>query len=126
MDIRNLLVGVFFLQALGLLVLSLMPDLSWTPLYILILAPAYGGSIPLRMSIIGYFYGRKNYGTINGLLQFVDLPGTILGPIFVGWVFDSFGSYRPGFQVIALLMATGAVALTLARRPRNPILNTNP
>ena len=126
MDIRNLLVGVFFLQALGLLVLSLMPDLSWTPLYILILAPAYGGSIPLRMSIIGYFYGRKNYGTINGLLQFVDLPGTIAGPIFVGWVFDSFGSYRPGFQVIALLMATGAVALTLARRPRNPILGTNP
>ena len=124
-DIRNLLVGVFFLQALGLLALSLMPNLSWTPLYILILAPAYGGSIPLRMSIVGYFYGRRNYGTINGLLQFVDLPGTVGGPIFVGWVFDSFGSYRPGFQVIALLMAIGAFTLILARRPQTPVFERN-
>ena len=118
MNIRLLMAAVYFLQGIGLVILSLIPSMGWAPLYLLVLAPAYGGSIPLRFSIVAHFYGRRNYGTIGGMLQFVDLPGTVLGPIFVGWVFEAFGSYRPGFQVIALLMAIGGIALLMARRPR--------
>ncbi len=119
-NIRLLLVGTYLIQVLGLVTLSLIPNLGWAPLYILLLAPAYGGSIPLRSAILAQYYGRRNFGTITGLLQVVDLPGAFAGPIFVGWVYDTFGSYRPGFQIIAFLLVIGALAVLLARRPKAP------
>ncbi len=121
LNLRLLLMGTVLLQGLGLVVLSLIPNLGWAPLYIILLAPAYGGSIPLRSAIVARFYGGRNFGTISGLLQLVDLPGAVLGPIFVGWVFDTYGSYRPGFQVIAALMVVGLIALLFARPPRVPV-----
>ena len=117
---RLLLAGMYGLQVIGLLTLSLIPSMAWAPLYLLLLAPAYGGSVPLRTALVARFYGRRNFGTISGMLAFVDLPGTFLGPIFVGLVFDIGGSFRPGFQVIAILLIIGAVAVLLARRPRLP------
>ncbi len=116
-DVRVLLSSLFFFQAVGLAILANIPNAGWAPLYLLIFAPAYGGSLPLRSVIVAHFYGRRNFGTISGLLTFVDLPGTVLGPIFVGAVFDTLGSYRPGFLVIAVWMLVGSVALFTARRP---------
>ena len=119
-DTRLLLSATLFLQVAGLLVLSLMPTLAWVPLYLILFSPAYGGSIPLRAAIVAHFYGRRNFGTISGLLTFVDLPGTLLGPIAIGLVFDRLGSFRLGFQGIAVLMAVGAAAILFARRPGVP------
>ncbi|MBI2856194.1 MAG: hypothetical protein HYX93_05040, partial [Chloroflexi bacterium] len=110
-------------QALGLVILVQIHSLAWAPAYLIVLAPSYGGSIPVRTAVVAYFFGRRNFGTISGLLQIVDLPGAVLGPVFVGWVFDSLGTYRPGFLVIAALMALGAAALLLAKRPQ---LQTQP
>lgn len=117
-DLRLLMAGLYLIQGLGVALLALLPSLEWAPLYVLVLAPAYGGTASLRQAIVAHLYGRKNFGTISGLLQVVDLPGTILGPIFVGWVFDSVGSYRPAFLSLAVLLAIGAVAVLLARRPQ--------
>lgn len=120
---RLLLVGIFLLMAAGLVVLSRLPSLAWAPLYLLLLAPAYGGAIPLRSLIVANFFGRRNFGTISGFMQLVDLPGSVLGPVFLGWVFDTFGSYRPGFLVIAALTGVGTLALLATRQPRlRPLL----
>lgn len=125
-NIRVLLGATLLLQGLGILIMSLIPGLEWAPLYILVLGPAYGGSAALRQALVAHFYGRRNFGTISGLLQFVDLPGAVLGPIFVGWMVDSFDSYRIGLQSVSLFLALGAVALFTARRPRMPIVPGQP
>lgn len=121
LNIRVLLATLLLIQGLGVLAMSVIPSLGWAPLYILLLGPAYGGSAALRQAIVAHFYGRRNFGTISGLLQFVDLPGTVTGPIFVGLMVDTFDSYRLGFQIVALFLALGAVALFIARRPRLPL-----
>ncbi|MFH1560455.1 MAG: MFS transporter [Chloroflexota bacterium] len=125
-NIRVLFAGTLLVQGIGVLTMSLMPSLEWAPLYIVLLGPAYGGSAALRQAIVAHFYGRLNFGTISGLLQFVDLPGTVLGPIFVGWMVDTFGSYRLGIQTAALFLALGAVALLIARRPQMPLVQSTP
>ncbi|MDP6495298.1 MAG: MFS transporter, partial [Dehalococcoidia bacterium] len=119
-NIRILLAVTLLVQGVGVLTMSLIPSLEWVPLYILLLGPAYGGSAALRQAVVAHFYGRRNFGTISGLLQFVDLPGTVMGPIFVGWMVDTFDSYRLGIQSVALFLALGAVALFIARRPQVP------
>ena len=117
-NVRYILPVLFVGQAVGLTLLAMLPNISWAPLYLVVFSLSYGGSIPLRTIIVANFYGRKNFGTISGLLQFVDLPGTALAPFFVGWVFDSVGSYRPGFFVIAAMTLIGALALIFARPPK--------
>jgi len=125
-NIRVLLAILLLVQGVGVLTMSLIPSLEWAPLYIVLLGPAYGGAAALRQAIVAHFYGRRNFGTISGLLQFVDLPGTVTGPIFVGWMVDTFGSYRLGIQSVALFLALGAVALLIARRPQMPLLQSVP
>jgi sugar phosphate permease len=125
-NIRVLLAGLLLVQGLGVLTMSLIPSLEWAPLYMILLGPAYGGAAALRQALVAHFYGRRNFGTISGLLQFVDLPGTVMGPIFVGWMVDTFGSYRFGIQSVALFLVLGATALFIARRPQVPLEQSTP
>ena len=113
-----LLAGLFFAQALGLVVLSQAQSLAWVPVYLVILAPAFGGTIPVRNATVASYFGRRNLGAITGLFPLVGLPGSALAPVFVGWVFDTLGSYRPGFLIIAGMMVVAGGALLLATRPR--------
>jgi sugar phosphate permease len=125
-NIRVLLAGTLLVQGIGVFTMSLVPSLEWAPLYIVLLGPAYGGAAALRQAIVAHFYGRRNFGTISGLLQFVDLPGAVVGPIFVGWMVDRFDSYDLGFQSVALFLVLGAVALLIARRPQMPLVQSTP
>jgi len=119
LNIRILLSATLFVQAISILIMSLVTSPSWVPLYMALLGPSYGGSASLRQAIVAHFYGRKNFGTISGLLQFVDLPGAVLGPILVGWLVDSFDGYSVGFQAAAGFLFIGAIAVFVAKRP-NP------
>ena len=119
LNIRILLSATLFVQAISILIMSLVTSPSWVPLYMALLGPSYGGSASLRQAIVAHFYGRKNFGTISGLLQFVDLPGAVLGPILVGWLVDSFDGYSVGFPAAAGFLFIGAIAVFVAKRP-NP------
>ena len=117
LNIRILLSATLLVQAISILIMSLVPSLSWIPLYMILLGPSYGGSASLRQAIVANFFGRKNFGTISGLLQFVDLPGAVLGPILIGWLVDSFDGYSVGFQVASGFLFIGAAAVFLAKKP---------
>jgi len=117
LNIRILLSATLLVQAISIFIMSLVTSLSWVPLYMALLGPSYGGSASLRQAIVAHFYGRKNFGTISGLLQFVDLPGAVLGPILVGLLVDRFDGYSVGFQAAAGFLFIGAIAVFVAKRP---------
>lgn len=111
-----LLASLFVLMGVGLIVLSQIKTSAQIPLYLIMVAPVYGGTLPLRPAIQGYFFGRRAFGTIGGLLQFFDLPMTVAAPFLVGWIADV-ASYRLGFQVIAVMVIVGSLAVLATRRP---------
>ena len=113
---------LFILQGLGLFLFSEVHSLVAVPFYVVIFAIPYGGTLPMRSIVQGHFFGRKNFGTIGGFLQFVDLPATVAAPIWVGWLADTFpDGYRLGFKIVALTMVVAAVSILFARRPREPL-----
>lgn len=114
---RYLMAACLALQAIGLLLFSLLRGLWQLIPYLVIFAAPYGGTIALRGAIQGEYFGRKAFGTISGMLRVVDLPGTVAGPLFAGWVFDVTGSYTSAFLVIAFLNILGALAVLAAVRP---------
>ena len=120
LDIRVLLAVTLLIQAISVLIMSVVPNIGWVPVYVIFLGPSYGGSASLRQAIVAHFYGRKNFGTISGLLQFVDLPGSVMGPILVGWLVDQFGSYAVGFQTVSVFLFLGSIAIFFAKRPSDP------
>ena len=119
MDIRVLMSFLFISQGLGIFLFSEVHSLSVVPIYVVIFAVPYGGTLPMRSIIQGHFFGKKHFGTIGGFLQFVDLPATVAAPIWVGWLADVLpDGYRLGFKIVAITMLIAAVIILLARRPK--------
>ena len=115
-DLRYLLSALFVLMGVGLLILAQIKTTAFIPFALIIMGPAYGGSVPIRPALQGYLFGRMAFGTIGGLLQFFDLPAAIAAPVFVGWIADE-SSYRLGFQIVAGLIIFGSVAVLAAKPP---------
>ena len=121
-NVRSLLVVLFLVQGLGVFLFSQVHTLAQVPIYLAILAPAYGGAITLRGVLQGYLFGRKYFGTVGGFMAIVNLPTNVAAPIWIGWLADAVpGGYRIAFQIIAALLVVGAFCLLLARRPRPPL-----
>ena len=119
-DKRYLLIAATLLQAFGIFILANATNMALVWIYAAIYGIAYGGGIPVYMAIVGDYFGRKNYATIRGFMQMFQIPATVTGPIFAGWVFDTTGNYQIAFTTFIGSMLVGIVFLFLAKRPRIP------
>jgi MFS family permease len=61
----------------------------------------FGGLIPLRPALQIEFFGTRGFATIQGLLMIAVTVGTIVSPVFAGWMFDVIHNYRPAFITLA-------------------------
>ena len=119
-DKRHLLAWTFFIQMLGVLSLALVNaevfgvslGMSTLPVFVITFGMGFGASVPLRLAIIGDYFGRRNYGSIVGLISSVNALFGAIGPVFVGLMFDVTDSYRPAFMVLFIMPAL-AIPLTL-------------
>ncbi len=122
LNIRLLVASLLVMQGIGMLLFSQVQTLAQVPFYIIIFALPYGGTLTMRPVLTGYFFGRKNFGTIGGLLQFVELPAIVAAPIWVGWMADVLpNGYRIAFRIMAVILIVGAAFILLSRRPRPPL-----
>ncbi len=55
-------------------------------------------------------FGKKDYGSINGVLQAANGMGGVLAPMLLGIIYDSRGSYLPSYMVMIVM---GIIATTL-------------
>ena len=94
-------------------------------LYLFTFFFAYGESTaPVNHSIIGDFYGRKNFAKLNGLLGAGTMFGSTLTPVAAGFVVDSFGTYQPALWGFLAAAALAAILMLFVRRPRKSVLLT--
>lgn len=120
-NIRLLAAVLLIVQGVGIFLFSQVQTLVEVPIYVVTFAIPYGGLIAIRPVLQGYFFGRRQFGTIGGLLQFVDLPATVLAPVWVGWLADNIqDGYRLGFNIIAVTLVVAAGFILMTRRPRLP------
>ena len=115
---RLMMAGAMTSLALGLVILGLAPNFWIAVLGVSIAAPGFGGTIPLRPSMTADYFGTKNFGTINGTVQFVSTTGGAVGPWIVGYLVDVNGDYTAGWLIsAAVVAAVGIPAILLARSP---------
>ena len=85
----------------ALLVLAFGSGLVSTLSFGILHGLAWGIRGPLMSALRADYFGRQSFGKIMGFSQLIVMAGGVLGPLIAGYSFDTYGSYRPGFLLIA-------------------------
>ena len=87
-------------------------------LYIAVYAVGWGGGAVTMNATRGAYFGRRAFGTISGTMDFVQMFGLVLGPIYAGVVYDITESYTIAFTSFAVSAAASGVLMVFLRPPR--------
>ncbi len=115
-DKRHLLMICMILQLSGILIFAYTVNVIHALVFLILYGPGFGGVITLRLTMQGDYFGRTSFGSIQGIMQGLHLVGTIVSPVFAGWIFDLFASYRPAWLTMAG-MTFLAIPLILMLKP---------
>lgn len=90
----------------------------------IILFSAYGcafGTVG-NQTIVKHMYGNKDYGSIFPYFQAASGLGSIIGPIVIGYLFDTYGSYFHSIKVgmVSMLIPLSIFLLILPKKEFEP------
>jgi len=80
---------------------------------------SWGARGPLMTAIRADYFGRRNFASIMGFSSMIVMLGTVLGPLFLAWMYDALGNYRVAFFTIGVI--TGAGCLFFFLTPKRPV-----
>lgn len=81
---------------------------------------AWGVRGPLMQALRADYFGSTHFGKIMGFSSVIVMLGTAGGPLLVGSLADSTGSYELGFTIITATAALGIAFFILATPPKRP------
>ncbi|MBI4188248.1 MAG: MFS transporter [Chloroflexi bacterium] len=117
---RDLITIAIILQFIGTLFLAYIGigGIWLILLFLLTYGTGFGAPIPLRPALQADYFGTKSYGTIMGLMSTISIVGGLASPVFAGWIFDTTGSYRLAWQILALATLPAIPLMLLAKPPK--------
>lgn len=116
-DKRYVLMATFVLQAIGVFILANVETIEQVYIFLVVFGVGYGGGMPVYFAMRAEYFGRKDFATIQGIMQMFLIIPTVIGPIFAGYVYDVNGSYYQAFMLFAFLYIVGIAVLPFAKRP---------
>ncbi|MBA7674512.1 L-lactate transporter [subsurface metagenome] len=117
---RFILGGAYLLQAVGFIVFLLNQTIPMIYVFLILYGIGLGGGIGLMFPMRARYFGRKAFGSISGSQMLFTMPAGIAAPIYVGWVYDTTGSYISAFTIIAALLVFSAVVVCFVLPPKPP------
>ncbi len=107
--LRFLLGGAYLLQAAGFAVFLLNQTTAMIYVWFILYGIGMGAGVGLMYPMRGRYFGRKALGSISGFSSLFMTPVGIAAPVYLGWVYDTTGSYITAFTVITALLAFSVV-----------------
>ncbi|MQA00493.1 MAG: MFS transporter [Dehalococcoidia bacterium] len=124
---KRVMLGVSMaLTAAGLLLLAFATSVWMAMAAIVLIAPGFGGTIPVRPAMLADYYGTKSFGTLNGIMALVMTTGGAIGPWVIGLIVDATGEYTIGWYVSAAVVAVGVPVVLAATTPSRLIERYRP
>ena len=118
--LRFLLGATPLLQAIGITVFLLNQTTAMIYVWFVLWGIGFGASLTIGSLLMTRYFGRKAYGSIEGSAAIFMLPIGVVGPIYIGWLYDTSGSYMTAFILLAVLLAVSAVLFPLVKPPKPP------
>ncbi len=104
-DPRLVLAAVLVVQAISYFMLVVAHSFWQVAIFALLFGVAFGSTIPARPIIIRSLFGNRAFGAVQGLSHGAAVIMGVLGPLFLGIVFDIVGSYNPAIIALGVLTA---------------------
>jgi MFS family permease len=119
MDPRRVAAGALGLQAFGLAALSQVTgDGQWLLiLFVAGLAPGFGGVTVLWPALLGIYFGRRSFGSIQGVLWTITAGAFAAAPLTLGWLSEVLDGYPSAILIYGALSGIGATACFRLPRP---------
>jgi len=108
--------SMFALQPLALLVLLLVRSTPGVFLFVVLFGAQRGLSTIARPALLADLYGRAQYASIAGVLQFAISLAQAAAPVGAGVAYDALHSYEPILWALAAISCAAVLAVLPAKR----------
>ena len=105
-DWQGVFIAMVIGQVIGLLMLANVSVYSHAAAAALVMGFSHGMMVPIRLIISSKLFGTNNLGSIWGTVAGSTLALGVVGPVYLGWTFDTFGSYVPALYVLSFVLFT--------------------
>jgi len=120
LDLRLVPAGLLATQAVALFYAPYIQSYWQIIPFTLLFGISFGGSIPARPILITRVFGLRQYGTIQGTLNFLVIPFAVVSPMLLGLFYDWRGNYHAAVMLLAVLTTVGIASAFLLRLPPAP------
>jgi MFS family permease len=104
------------IQPLALMVLLLLRITPGVFLFVVLFGAARGANTLIRPILVAHLYGRAQYASIAGVLQFLLSLAQALAPVGAGVAYDALHSYEPILWALTIISGLSVLAVVPARR----------
>jgi MFS family permease len=123
---RLLAAAILALQPVALLALLLVRDTAGVLVFVALFGAHRGLGTLVRPALLADLYGRAQYASIAGVLQFSVSLAQAAAPVGAGAAYDALRSYEPILWAFVLISAAAVVAVLPARRDTNQAVQSRP
>ena len=121
LDKRHFIAVSFALQFVGTLIFCYTNSYWHLAGFIIFWGIGFGASIPVRFAMLADYFGRRSFGTIMGIMMTFSTVFGVIGPVFVGWMFDVRGNYREPFLIMAASILISIPLILTLSKPGAPL-----
>jgi MFS family permease len=107
LDRRLVLAVILAFEALALLLLANISSYWMVIPFAFLFGTSFGAMLPGQGLVVSRYFGSKNFGTIQGLVQSGTVLTGVIAPVLLGAMFDVTGSYVPAVYILAAAAAAG-------------------
>ncbi len=114
--------AILFLLLLGQLagsILLLYSNLFFLlVIFVILFGITYGGIIALRPMVLRSYFGTAHIGSIIGSSIGLSSVGSVTGPLFAGWIFDTTGEYSLVWAIAGILLLVSVPLAAIMKQPK--------
>ena len=117
-DKRKVIAAAFACQLIGTIIFANTSSSLHLVGFVFFWGVGLGASIPVRFALLADYFGRRHFGSVMGIMMTVSAIFGVVGPVFVGWMFDVRDNYRDPFMILSL---TVLIAIPLVLGLSKPV-----
>jgi MFS family permease len=123
----RLVIAAIMAGQLGALLILANVVVFWHAVgFAVLLGLCHGMMVPSRPLIAGTVFGTRGLGAIWGGIDGAVVAAGVVGPIFLGWMFDTFGTYVPALYALSVVLLVAIPLVFIAFRGDRSRLRTLP
>ena len=105
-DWQRVFIAMIIGQVIGLIMLANVSVYSHAAAAALVMGFSHGMMVPIRLIISSKLFGTNNLGSIWGTIDGITVAIGVVGPVYLGWTFDTFGTYVPALYILSFVLFT--------------------